>query len=131
MNRSSLALIILFFGSTFAFGQSVARLDQSANLIPDTETRNDRVLAARAISALKRLDSQVIVYKYSSVRGVGWKPKIRWKSEARGSDTALGTAVVTGVGTATGAGETTLDVRRRATLGSVRSRSMSSHRCST
>ena len=63
MNRLSLTLLILFFGSAVAFGQSVARLDKSANLIPDNETRDERVLAARTITALKRLDSQVIVYR--------------------------------------------------------------------
>lgn len=63
MNRSSLALFILLCGSVVAFGQSVARLDQSANLIPDHETRDERVLAKRALGALKRLDSQVIVYR--------------------------------------------------------------------
>jgi len=63
MNRLSLTLLILFFGSAVAFGQSVARLDKSANLIPDNGTRDERVLAARTITALKRLDSQVIVYR--------------------------------------------------------------------
>lgn len=63
MNRSSLALIILFFGSTVAFGQSVARLDNSANLIAENETQDERVLAKRALSALKRLDNQVIIYR--------------------------------------------------------------------
>lgn len=63
MNRSSLALIILFFAGTGAFGQSVARLDKRANLNAESETRNERALAACALSALKRLDSQVIVYR--------------------------------------------------------------------
>ncbi len=63
MNRPSLALLILFFGSAVAFGQSVARLDKSAILIPDNETRDERVLAAQSISALKRLDSKIIVYR--------------------------------------------------------------------
>jgi len=63
MHRPSLALIILFFGSAVAFGQSVARLDKSAILIPANETRDERVLAARTIKALKRLESEIIVYR--------------------------------------------------------------------
>ena len=65
MHRSSLALIILLplFGSAVALGQSVARLDKSANLIPENETRDERVLAAQSISALKRLDKEIIVYR--------------------------------------------------------------------
>ncbi len=63
MNRLSLALLILSFGSAVALGQSVARLDKSANLVPDNETRDERVLAARAINALKLLDSEIIVYR--------------------------------------------------------------------
>jgi hypothetical protein len=63
MNRTSLALFILLCGSVVAFGQSVARLDKPANLNAENETRDERVLAARAITALKRLDSEVIVYR--------------------------------------------------------------------
>jgi hypothetical protein len=63
MHRLSLALLILLFGNAVAFGQSVARLDKSANLIPENETRDERVLAARTIAALKRLDSETIVYR--------------------------------------------------------------------
>ena len=62
MNRSSLALLILFFGSVVVCGQSVTRL-QSPNLLGETETRNDRVSAARALTLLKRLDDDVIVYR--------------------------------------------------------------------
>ena len=63
MHRSSLALLILFFGSAVALGESVARLDKPANLTAQNETRDERVLAARVITALKRLDSEVIVYR--------------------------------------------------------------------
>ena len=63
MNRTSLALFILLCGSVVAGGQSVARLDKPANLNAESETRDERVIAARALSALKRLDSQVIVYR--------------------------------------------------------------------
>jgi len=63
MNRLSLTLLILLFGSAVALGQSVARLDKSANLIPDNETCDERVLAKHTITALKRLDSEIIVYR--------------------------------------------------------------------
>jgi hypothetical protein len=63
MNRSSLALVILLFGSVAAHGQSVARLDKSPYLIPETAIRDDQALAAHAITALKRLDKDVIVYR--------------------------------------------------------------------
>ncbi len=63
MHRLSVALLILFFGCSVALGQSVARLDKSANLVPDNETRDERVLAARVINALKRLDSEVMVHR--------------------------------------------------------------------
>ena len=63
MNRSSLALLILFFGSVVVCGQSVTRLDRSPNLFTETENRDDRVLAARALTLLKRLDEDVIVYR--------------------------------------------------------------------
>jgi hypothetical protein len=63
MNRTSLALFILLCGSVVAFGQSVARLDKPANLTAENETQDERVLAARVITALKRLDSEVIVYR--------------------------------------------------------------------
>ena len=62
MNRISPALFILLCGSVVAFGQSVARLDKPANLNLESATRDERVLAARAITALKRLDREVIVY---------------------------------------------------------------------
>jgi len=63
MRPSSLALLILFFAvSVSAHGQSVARANSSRNLDPQTETGGDQMLAARAISALKRLDRDVLVY---------------------------------------------------------------------
>jgi hypothetical protein len=61
MHRSSLALFILLCGSAVAFGQSIARLDKSAN--PNPEARDEQVLAARALGAMKRLNSEVIVYR--------------------------------------------------------------------
>jgi hypothetical protein len=63
MNRSSLALLILFFGSVVVCGQSVTRLDKSPNLLAEAKTRADRVPAARALTLLKRLDDDVIVYR--------------------------------------------------------------------
>jgi hypothetical protein len=64
VNRPFLALIVLLplFGSTVAFGQSVARRDQSRN-VSATDTEDERVLAVHAITALQRLDSEVIVYR--------------------------------------------------------------------
>jgi hypothetical protein len=63
MNRSSLALLILFFAvSVSAHGQSVARANPSRSPISQIETGNDQILAARAISALKRLEKDVLVY---------------------------------------------------------------------
>jgi hypothetical protein len=63
MRPSSLALLILFFAvSVSAHGQTLARANPSRNLISQTETGNDQMLAARAISALKRLDRDVLVY---------------------------------------------------------------------
>jgi hypothetical protein len=63
MRPSSLALLILFFAvSVSAHGQSVARANSSRNLDPQTETGGDQMPAARAISALKRLDRDVLVY---------------------------------------------------------------------
>jgi hypothetical protein len=63
MHRSSLALFILLCGSALALGQSVARLDIPANFTAENETRDERVLAARVITALKKLDREVIVYR--------------------------------------------------------------------
>lgn len=63
MNRPSLALLILFFGSTVVCGQSVARLDRSTNFVAETEIRDDRVPTVRALALLKRLDEDVIVYR--------------------------------------------------------------------
>jgi hypothetical protein len=63
MKRSSLVLLILLFGGIVACGQSVRRLDKSPNLMAESETRDDRVPAARAVTLLKRLDDDVIVYR--------------------------------------------------------------------
>ena len=66
MNLSSLALITAFFLiSTAARGQTVARvnLSQAESRIDEGRTEDkDQILAARAISALKRLDRDVLVY---------------------------------------------------------------------
>lgn len=69
MNRLSLVLVIFFFSiPTVAFGQSVARarqLNGADSLISQTELAgsDDLALATRAMTALKRLDSDVLVYR--------------------------------------------------------------------
>lgn len=64
MRPSSLALLILFFAvSVSAHGQTIARANPSRTLSSQTETGNDQMLAARAIFALKRLDTDVLVYR--------------------------------------------------------------------
>ena len=64
MRPSSLALLILLFAaSVSAHGQSIARAKPFRNAISQTETGNDQMLAARAISALKRLGRDVLVYR--------------------------------------------------------------------
>ena len=70
MNRSSPALVILLFVSAVAHSQSVARakhLSSTDSLISEskieTEATDERILAARSITALKRLDNEVLVYR--------------------------------------------------------------------
>ena len=67
MNLSSLALVTaLFLIPTAASGQTVARvnLSQAESGIDELRTEDkDQILAARAISALKRLDRDVLVYQ--------------------------------------------------------------------
>jgi hypothetical protein len=64
MQPSSLALLILFFAvSVSAHGQTISRANPARNPISQTETGNDRMLAACAIAALKRLDRDVLVYR--------------------------------------------------------------------
>lgn len=62
MTRPSLALLILLLASAVAYGQSVTRLE-SPHLTPETETREDRLPAARALALLKCLDKDTIVYR--------------------------------------------------------------------
>ncbi|MFS8086216.1 MAG: hypothetical protein ACMG6H_11355 [Acidobacteriota bacterium] len=65
MKLFSLALALLFLATLTAHGQSVARsnrLAKSDSLIAETEV-NDRVLAARAILLLSRLDRDVLVFR--------------------------------------------------------------------
>lgn len=66
MNLSSLALITaLFLIPTAARSQTVARVNlrQAESRIDEVRTEDkDQILAARAISALKRLDRDVLVY---------------------------------------------------------------------
>ena len=67
MNRLSLTPLVLLLAATFsARGQTVARvnLSQAESRIDDVSTKDkDQILAARAISALKRLDKDVLVYR--------------------------------------------------------------------
>lgn len=64
MRPSSLALLVLFFAvSVSAHGQTISRANPSRDLISQTETGNDQMLAARALAALKRLDRDVLVYR--------------------------------------------------------------------
>src|SRR5258706_10256611 len=69
MKRLSFALVLVSFLAVAAYGQSVARVKlpfaEPTVTEPRTETdaNNGRVLAIRAISALKRLDRDVLVYR--------------------------------------------------------------------
>ncbi len=63
MNRSSLVLLILLLVTVSAHGQSVARAKHSPVFAAGFETNADQVLAASAITALKRLDDDVMVYR--------------------------------------------------------------------
>ena len=69
MKQVSLAFLILFVVTIAAYGQSVARAKrpsetESFSLQPKTETvDNDQILAASSIAALKRLDSDVMIYR--------------------------------------------------------------------
>jgi hypothetical protein len=48
---------------TVASGQSVARANPARNPISQTETGTDQVVATRAITAINRLDRDVLVYR--------------------------------------------------------------------
>jgi hypothetical protein len=70
MNRSTLALLILLVVTIAAHGQSVARAKQLSTtdgLISkskiDADATDERILAARSIAALRRLDNDVLVYR--------------------------------------------------------------------
>ena len=59
MKQRSLALLILCILSAATYGQSESR---RVELTTDTATFGDRDFAARAITALKRLEDDVIIY---------------------------------------------------------------------
>src|SRR5712692_2368128 len=59
MDRVSLVLLIIFISAAGACGQSVARLSESAN----SETQQRQALANHAVAALRRLDSDVLIYR--------------------------------------------------------------------
>src|SRR5260370_14188392 len=59
MDRVSLVLLVIFIAAAGASGQSVARLSESAN----SEIEQQRALANHAVAALRRLDSDVFIYR--------------------------------------------------------------------
>ena len=72
MNRTSfLVITILSLIPTAAYGQSLARANQPVNTetfitearIETSEDQSNRIVAERAITALKRLDRDVLVYR--------------------------------------------------------------------
>jgi hypothetical protein len=67
MNRFSLAPLVLLLAATFsARGQTVSRvnLSEAESRSDEVRTENkEQILAARAISALKRLNRDVLVYR--------------------------------------------------------------------
>jgi hypothetical protein len=68
MKESSLALLILLFLSLAAYGQSVVRAQQfnSVNIPiaqPEKLAIDENTLAARSITAVKRLEKDVLVYR--------------------------------------------------------------------
>src|SRR5437588_5690525 len=67
MKQLSLTLLlVLFLGSAAAYGQSVARLELPSAAATSTksitEVSDERMLTARAIAALKRLEGDVLIY---------------------------------------------------------------------
>jgi hypothetical protein len=62
MNRFALSLFSLLIATVDAHGQSVARVRQSPTVVTEVETNDDQLLAASAITSLKRLDRDVLVY---------------------------------------------------------------------
>lgn len=68
MKESSLALLILLFLSLAAYGQSVVRAQQfNSGNIPIAQSENvaidENTLAARSITAVQRLEKDVLVYR--------------------------------------------------------------------
>src|SRR5207247_6487111 len=68
MKQLSLSLLLVpFLGLAAAYGQSVARLELPSTAATSTksitEVSDERMLTARAIVALKRLDRDVLVYR--------------------------------------------------------------------
>ena len=63
MKQRSLALLILCVLSVATYGQSVSRSkDRIVELTTDASASDERVFAAHAITALKRLEDNVIIY---------------------------------------------------------------------
>src|SRR5437879_8183108 len=68
MKQLSITLLLVpFLGLAATYGQSIARLElpSAETTINEsrTEVADERILAARAIAALKRLDKDVLVYR--------------------------------------------------------------------
>ena len=64
MSRSTLVLVISLMAVPMALhGQSVARANGTLNPTSEVLANDDRLLAARAIIAMKRLENDVIVYR--------------------------------------------------------------------
>jgi hypothetical protein len=64
MKRPSLALLIFFSLSVAAYGQSVSRAKvRTVESTTQISTVDDRILAGRAIAALRRLEDDVITYR--------------------------------------------------------------------
>jgi hypothetical protein len=60
MYPKSLALLILFVAAgVSAHGQSIARVNRPTS----SDLRNDNLIAAKAVTALRRLESDVVVYR--------------------------------------------------------------------
>jgi len=64
MKRPSLALLIFFLISVATYAQSGSRARvRTVESTTEISTADDRILAARAIAALKRLEDDVITYR--------------------------------------------------------------------
>ncbi len=64
MKRPSLAFLIFFLISVATYGQSVSRAKvRTVESTTEISTADDRIFVARAITALRRLEAEVITYR--------------------------------------------------------------------